>query len=738
MKIALLLNKSNDPETDDDRYLAYIKPLLAGHQATAIYRPITTLVEISSGYDAIITTREDVLRRLTMSDKHLSIDSYSGSLFTRGGKPFLVLDPLRNLLTSPANVFIARRYIKKITHPNDWFPQSEFTWELANETNIHNLYNLLSTADLIAPDIETTRGEPYVIRCSGYCGVWFNADGTFRTHSIVLPYTSMFWVEWVRKINDLPNVKCFQHGLFDNLYFTRFGSPVRNWLLDTLEFFHSWYSELPKSLDYITLFLLRNVWYWKDDADSGDLKDLYEYNARDCWATANSILAILNEAPQWAFDNYIEKFPLVFPSLAANFEGLLYDRQKVDPKDPKSLYSIQDKIVDDSLGSLRAKLGKPDFKPNSHVQVKQLLKVLTGVTQPTSDKKALAKIAKRHPLNNFLIDEILKYRKAKKLVSTYLGAKLWGGRLLYSHRPSGTDTGRMACTKSLFSEYGAQIQNQPPYAKQVAMSDPGFYLGEADNKYSEAFCLGYISGDENLISTLNSGRDFHSVNIERFFGIAYETVWDITKNETLNKALRDLSKRVNHGTAYVMGALVLLETMGLENVVKAQLLLNLPSNWSPIKVCEFLLERYHIAYPKVKEDFYPWVKATIKLGQKLVSALGWTRHCFGDPNNSRQHKSYIAHVPQNLSVGIINRGFIKVFNEIQIPNWKDFRLKAQIHDSILFQYRIGRIDLALAARKLLEQDIPVKDVKGKQRIMRIPVDLKGEATYWSELKSIHV
>lgn len=732
MKLALVV------EREDDSYLGFFKPLLVGHQVTVMQRKIELVKELTTSYDAIITTREDLVKRISFKDR-VSISDYAGSLFNYDGKDFLVLDPLRDLIASPTGTFIAKRYLRKITHPQKWFPQSKFTWELVDEISVERLYNQFATADLIAIDIETSRGAPHVIRCVGYCGVWFNADGAFTTHNIVIPFTNLDWVKWVRKFNQLPIPKVFQNGLFDNLYFLRFGCPVVDWAFDTLEFFHSWYSELPKSLDYITLFLLRNVWYWKDDGDTGDLKDLYEYNARDCWATANSWLAAMVEAPEYAFKNYKLKFPVVYPCLTASFEGLRYEKKLVDPENSESLYCIQDKICDDNLSSLRTKLGRPFFKPNSPKQVLSLIHVLCGPKSGfvNADEKALKKVAKKHPLNGLFVDEIIKYREAKKLVSTYLGAKLWGDRLLYALRTSGTDTGRLSSTKSLFKGYGAQIQNQPEYNKQVIIADEGFYLGEADNEKSEAVCLGYISGDENLIAAATGPRDFHSVNVERFFGVPYKKVWDDELWKCTDKALRDLAKRVNHGTAYVMGEGVLLETMGLENVIKAQILLKLDPKWSPLKVCGYLLERYHIAYPGVKRDYYEWVKAYVKQHHMLISSLGWTRFCFGQPwSNDRHFKALVAHVPQNLSVGIINIGFLRIFNEIQIPNWKHFRIKAQIHDSILFQYRKGALELAIEAKRILQQTIPVTDVKGVTRDMTIPVALKAEHECWANIKSI--
>lgn len=729
-------------EREDHAFLPNFKMLMGAkhvEQTTVITREITLLKELTTEYDAVITTRSDLTQRLSFADR-VNIDDYAGSLFTRDKKDFLVLNRFQDLVASPPGIFLAKRYLSKIFDQSAWFPQTDFSWELADEVSIESLYARFQSADFLAVDIETTRGAPHIIRCVGYCAVWFNPNGTITSHSIVLPFDSMFWVHWVRKFNLLPQPKVFQNGLFDNSYFLRFNCPIVNWAFDTMEAFHCWYSELPKSLDAITAFLVRNVWYWKDKGNSKDLKEFYEYNARDTWATANSWLSLMWQAPDFVWKNYGIKFPLVFPCLAAGFEGVRLDKKKVDKEDSESLYNQQLKITENSLGSLRAKLGKERFNPRSPVQVASLLQVLLGpklANRLGTDKKTLEKVAKKHPLNAVLIEEILKYRKAAKLVSQYLDPVLMGeDRVLYSLNPSGTDTARLASKKHFF-DCGFQIQNVPEYAKQAIMADEGFYFGEADNEKSEAVCLGCISGDAALIESTTSDKDFHSINIERFFGRPYDEVWDSNKGKTKDKPLRDLSKRVNHGTAYVMGDGVLLETMGLENVIKAQKMLNLDPTWSPLKVCAYLLGRYHLAYPGVSKDYYEWVKAFVKQHGYLVSALGWTRICFGQPwNNPRHFKSLVAHVPQNLSVGIINTGMLRVFTEVQIPNWQDFRIKAQVHDSILFQYRKGRLDLALKARQVLQQSVPVTDVKGVTRIMTIPVALKAEATHWADLKNI--
>jgi DNA polymerase I-like protein with 3'-5' exonuclease and polymerase domains len=254
------------------------------------------------------------------------------------------------------------------------------------------------------------------------------------------------------------------------------------------------------------------------------------------------------------------------------------------------------------------------------------------------------------------------------------------------------------------------------------MSD--FLFCELDNEQSESRCTAYLSGDTNLISAVESPRDFHAINIERFFGVPYNQVIG-PNGEVLNKELRNLSKRVNHGANYNMGPEVLLKTMGEENVDRAKILLNLPPYWTRIRVCEHLLELYAKAYPDVKTIWYNSVKTQVRTAHKLVSPLGWTRYCFGQPDkNKRDLNAYVAHPPQNLSVSIINEGFKELFWKIQIPNSKDFRLKAQIHDSIFFQFRIGKEHLIEQAKKICIRTVPVTDCKGITRTMTIPVATK--------------
>lgn len=677
------------------------------------------------------------------SEKKLSLDDYHGSFFSIDGfrlgrdKPLdvLVLNPLEHLRTVPEAPFIFKRFISKLTHPEKWFPQTPFTWEVATPETIIGLYEKFKTALIISADIETDEGNPHrTINCSGYCALF--PDGT--THSVVIPVTDMWGVQWMRTFNSLPAPKVFQNGLYDNLYYLRYGSPVYNWMYDTQHLFHSWYSELPKRLDYITAFAVRRVRFWKDDGKSGGLLAHYEYNARDCWATLNTCLSLLLEMPDWARANYLQEFPLVFPCLHVEADGMSLDKDAFDASKKK---------VEEQLAPLEERLQKwigKGFNPASPVQMKQLLKVLgcadkNGEVKSTKES-ALNAAAAVHPLNELIISCILEVRGLRKLLSTYLKwEKFWNDRLYCKFNPAGTDTGRLACTESSFW-CGLSLQTIPvrdgPVIRSFIKADAGWLLGENDQPQSEARCVGYLSGCTSLIELVEGPHDYHAWNAQSFFGVPYETIYDEATKKTLNKALRDLSKRTNHGANYNMGAAVMLETMGPKKVAEAKRVLGLPAHYSLLDVCAHLLAAYERTYPEVKKDWYDDIKRTIAITKKLVSPLGWTRHFFGDPRASKPFlNAAVAHGPQNLSVGIINRVFYRAWRESLYGGLRGkLRIKAQIHDSILYCYNEPSVPQTV--KELMVLPFEVKDIKGVTRTMVIYPDVSAKegATYWSQLK----
>jgi DNA polymerase I-like protein with 3'-5' exonuclease and polymerase domains len=481
-------------------------------------------------------------------------------------------------------------------------------------------------------------------------------------------------------------------------------------------------------------------------AKTSDLHTYYEYCARDTWGTGNSALAWLMQAPNWAKQNYLMEFPVVFPSHFVAMLGMAIDTQALE----KAETEINGRIAARNR-SLSRKLGVKDpecapFNVNSYLQMQRLFKILGCEDFKSQDEKACKAASFRHPLNQIILDDVLEIRGDRKLVSTYLKTEKFyteplkpalRPRLLYAIDPHGTDTGRNASRESPFW-CGFNIQNIPrgPVVKQIAIADDDFLFGESDLEQAESRDTAFIAGDESLIAAVTGTRDFHSVNASAFFGIPYTSIFDDARKKVLDKILRDLAKRVNHGANYNMGPDVLVDTMGIKAIKDAQRLLKLPVLWAPRKVAEYLLEQFHRTYPSLHQIYYPGVKHDITTTQMLVGATGWTRYCFGDPiGNKRNLNAYIAHGPQSLNAMVLNKAFVRVFNDLQLSpvHGRNFRLLAQIHDSILFQYRAGHEYLAHKVKELMEIPVTVRGYDGKTRTFIVPAALKLGGKYWSDL-----
>jgi len=759
----------------DKNYLPYLKSCVGAATTFLRFEPVTTLTQVSiycstKRISRVISTSPTLLRKLLDWDKKAapSLSDYAGSYFTipafkEGSNPIEVvfIAPLKQLVTTPAGKFMATRIIGKLTRRNSWYIPTAFSWSILTPENEYPTYQKFGTAFLISIDIETFK-ENATIRCLSYTGFFYDPiePSGIASVSVVLPLDSEYSLSMMRKFNLLSPPKVFQNGKYDISYLSRYNAPVYNYLYDTANFFHSWYSELPKNLGFLNAFFIREATYWKDLSKTNDLHEYYKYNALDTWGTGNCFLAMILEAPAYAFTNYLLEFPLTFPCHMAEMTGIARDVDKL-----QDARAVQQEIIDTCTASLNTILDVPAgevFNVASPLQMKSVLKLLGCSDLKSADEKNLKKARFRHPFNARIINLVIQTRKARKLVSTYLTAGKefsrpdgTGSRILYALNPHGTDTSRLASREHHFW-CGLQIQNIPrpnpdsdiPYSvvKSTLKADPGFLFGEVDYEQAESRDTAYISGDPTMIENVEHSPDFHCANASKFFGIPFKELYDVATNKKLNKPIRQISKNVNHGANYNMGAYVLVDTMGEENVAKAKHLLNLPYYWTYLQVAEHLLEGFHRTFPDVRSVFYPGVIEEVQLTHKLTSKAtfpeepedigAWTRYCFSDPSTSKPAlNAYIAHPPQSLNAQTLNRAWLKVFREIALnPEHRpNFKLIAQVHDSILFQYREGHEYLCDLVEECMRIPIRITGYDKIEREFVVPVDTKKNGTYWSDL-----
>jgi hypothetical protein len=205
-----------------------------------------------------------------------------------------------------------------------------------------------------------------------------------------------------------------------------------------------------------------------------------------------------------------------------------------------------------------------------------------------------------------------------------------------------------------------------------------------------------------------------------------------------------------------MGADTLINTMGPRMMLDAKRLLKLPATYSMKDTAVHLLMAFCNAYPRLKgrgytklqhekggkkdsvaalfneRTWYGEIITEVETTGRMVSPSGWTRICFGDPRNNKSDlNKYVAHGPQHLSVALVDEAFFDVLL-LQLGKYAGkLRLKAQIHDSILFQVREDSWHIAKEVQEIMNS----KEITIHGRTMRIPTSCpdKGEV-FWYDLK----
>ncbi len=702
----------------------------------------------------IVTTDADLVFKLRARqpdaipdfDGKVSLTSWAGSLLhTPGNCPVLVMEPLLNLITREGWYREAcKRWLKKLTAPSSFLAVPPFIHRALSLGNFESVLERAQSAILSSVDIETIVDDPLRrISITGFSFLW--RTGECETYTIDC-FDAGDWGDDLatpllvaHKFLSLAVPKIMQGGLYDAAYFIRWGIPITNWIWDTAVLMHCMFSEYPKRLDFITAWALLDVRYWKDESG----REPVRYNAKDCFNTLWTFLALMREAEPYALVNYQIEFPLLYPCLHMGMTGIDVDKEVFDRNLEKTVAENEKKTAE-----LQRLLGVPNFNPGSPVQVVKLLAVLGLSKLKSSDEATIMKAQFTSRFNSKLLQYIIDIRGLRKLISTYfVEDKIWLGKIFYRLDPSATDTGRLNSSESSFWT-GYQIQNIPAYTaliKEYLRSPDGWLLAEIDKEQSEARCVGYITGETALINLVEGPYDYHGWNASKFFGIAYDKIinekwWDEKAGKfirkVIDKIIRDLSKRTNHGANYNMGDEMLLTTMGPEKVFQAKQTLKLPKEWSLKKVCGFLLSQYDKTYPKVRGAYQTWVIKTIAKTGKLVSALGWTRVFFNRDLTKNKHSlnSAVAHSPQNLSVCIVNKELFNIWVAMMGSLRGRIRLIAQIHDSILFCYRKDDDEVVAIVESMMKTKVKVTDIDGIERELQIPNGVSKGATHWAGLK----
>jgi len=720
-------------EAEEKGYLPMLAGILKNHGHTAAATTETLSVTTAQSLtkkaeaSALILCNASTLANLVHipTKKEASVSTFRGSRLNFD-PPVIVINPLAHIRSVPYGKWLLEKDLSKLSTLN--LPALQVGFRVCDTKDTCNeALQVLSNASILSIDIETD--EHARITCVGITGLIGS-----KTRSFIFSFydfgldhfggdrTSCEYVyDTLRRIclSDIP--KCMFNATYDAQYLVRYGAFPRNLVFDVMGMAHSQYSELPKTLDFVTSLYCHDYYYWKHESDlskrNNDIRGYWHYCIKDSWYTLRCLLAMWKTYPQYAIQNYQRQFKLTYPSLYCSFEGFLIDEKARIEGRRKA-----EAACSAALANLRIMSRCSTFNPGSSKQVAGFIYDVLGakkIKDRSTDKKVMARVAEQHPLLARVIEDISEYRENAKAISTYFDFKQWLGRVMFSFSPFSTDTARFSCKASNFW-CGTQLQNQPEYAKDYLIADEGFILMEKDNNKSEARCVAFCAPCPGLKAVLaDKEKDFYKALGTLFFGIPYEQVTKELRNKVL--------KKIIHGTNYMMGEATFIMNVGAKQLYDGAGMLGMVVVSLPSFV-KFLLGTYHKAFPEVAVH-YGEIKREILRTRMLVSPLGYTRYFFGDIiEDHKILRGAVAHEPQNLSVGILNRGFWKAW-KICIESDGEFRLKGQIHDSILSQVLVGKKDhYSLLLDKAMDNPVTVKG-----DVLSIPVDTAFGHS-WKSLK----
>lgn len=582
--------------------------------------------------------------------------------------------------------------------------------------DLDSAYRYARDSILIAKDIETGC-FPAQITCDGFAAL----HKTGRVHSYVIPLYDefnqfgLFWeneedhiyaLETIRKINELPVLKTMANGLYDSSYYVRDRLPIRNYLLDCQYMWYSMYQELPKRLDFISSVLLDDYQYWKDDIkgqeeETGvvpDMERYWRYNALDCrntlFNTMYLVQLLLADTPagERFRTNYNDTLLRAMSGLRLSTRGVRADFARMKEHRVKLTQEREE-----ATEIFRYMIDDEDFNINSPQQKSSLLYDVLGATprngrgrvigpsnkkdSPSSGHFALKLIKAEHPLFRIIIEAMERAMAPDKQLSNIFGredehGRVTGGikfftdRFRSAYNPSGTETTRYSTKQSNYWDGGNTQNIRKEYRDWVA-ADPHCILFDVDFSQSDDVFMAYESQDPEKIKVVESGMDGHAVNGELFFKKPYE--WIVAGKKANDPevvdplyGIRQLSKKIVHGTNFQMAAFTLYVQMGREAVIAAAKLLGHPDaeTWPQEKLvhlCGQLMGAYRKKYKRLsRNEYYKEIRQQLENGGIITNCFGISRLFLGDPKDDGTQREATAFIGQSATASNMNRAMYEI------------------------------------------------------------------------------
>jgi DNA polymerase-1 len=395
------------------------------------------------------------------------------------------------------------------------------------------------------------------------------------------------------------------------------------------------------------------------------LEILAEYAAEDAdvtWQLATLLREELTQSGQSEVFSTIES-PLLPVLTRMEMQGIAID--------PAALTEIGNELQQtiDALTISISEHAGMTFNLNSPKQLGEVLftklnlaekakKTTTG--QFKTDEATLSALEGSHPI----ISDILQYREATKLKSTYVDAlpthiQPKTGRIHTTFHQLVAATGRLASTDP-------NIQNIPVRSalgkkiRKAFIPAAGCTLLSCDYSQIELRIMAALSGDEGMISAFRENADIHTATAAKVYGIAPSEV---------TKEMRSHAKMVNFGIIYGISAFGLSQRLGIPRSDAAQ-----------------LIDNYFEQYPGIKSFMDATIAKTREQG--YIETLSGRRRMLPDIHSANQNirgnaeRAAINTPIQGTAADMIKLAMIRIDALLQSSYCS--KLLLQVHDELVF------------------------------------------------------
>lgn len=405
--------------------------------------------------------------------------------------------------------------------------------------------------------------------------------------------------------------------------------------------------------------------------DQIEPEEICHYAAEDADWTLRLHRDLDQEIDQHRLREVLEEIelPLVEVLVSMEREGISIDEKRLK-KQETQLSAELERIE----ASIHEEAGEP-FNIASPKQLQKILfedlglpdkglpKTKTGVSVKA---ETLEELASRHPEQQML-KLILRHRTLSKLLSTYILAipqhlHPKTGRIHTDFRQTITATGRLASNRPNLQNIPIRSEEGRRIRHAFIPNRDGCVFVSADYSQVELRLLAHLTGDEGLISSLESGVDIHSSVAAK---IQNKKIEEISRDE------RAAAKAVNFGLMYGMGARGLARDVGIS-----------------VADAKKFIEAYFEGFPRVRE-WMDEIKSTATETGEIRTLSGRRRPIPEIRSRLAREKAQgeryaINSVVQGSAADLIKKAMIDVHREA-LRRGNEARILLQIHDELLLE-----------------------------------------------------